>query len=147
MKAMRKGRAWLQDKLASVMGKPQSTISRWESEDYGKWTLESLFEVADAFDVAVVVEFVSYADFMIRTSDLSPERMAVSSYTEKGMAFLTAPTNGSHQILTNDKGFSSRPIFELPTANAGPIIPTGQAEENWAFLVRPTSENIARTVQ
>jgi transcriptional regulator with XRE-family HTH domain len=98
IRALRKQRDWLQGKLAEVMNKPQSTVSRFEDDDYGKLTLETLFEISDAFDLGLVVEFVGYQEFLVRTSDLSSDRLRASSFDAKSLEFLTReiPPNAAH---------------------------------------------------
>ena len=88
IRALRKQREWPQGKLAEVMDKPQSTVSRFEDADYGKLTLETLFEISDAFDLGLVVEFTDYPCFLIHTSDLSEENLRVESYNSKQLEFL-----------------------------------------------------------
>ncbi len=80
IRAMREQRAMQQGQLASQLGKPQSVVSRLENPDYGKYTLSSLLEVAAAFDVALVVRFVSYPDFLRFTSNVKPEALEVESF-------------------------------------------------------------------
>jgi len=89
IRALRKQRDWLQGKLAQLMKKPQSTISRFEDADYGKLTLESLFEISDAFDLGLIVEFASYPEFIVRTSNLSAENLYAPSFSERSLVFLT----------------------------------------------------------
>ena len=89
IRALRKQREWLQGKLAEVMNKPQSTVSRFEDIEYGKLTLETLFEISDAFDLGLIVEFVSYPEFLIRTSNLSHDNLIASGFSDAHMQFLT----------------------------------------------------------
>jgi transcriptional regulator with XRE-family HTH domain len=60
-----------QTDFAEKVGKKQSVISRLENTEYGKVTVQTLLDVACANDVALVVQFVSYPDFLARTSDMS----------------------------------------------------------------------------
>jgi len=116
IKALRKQRDWLQGKLAQLMGKPQSTVSRFEDVDYGKLSLETLFEISDAFDLGLIVEFVGYPEFMIRTSDLSEDRLTAQSYSTASMAFLSAPDNHKVQMIntSGDRTMVVAPIQQPP---------------------------------
>lgn len=64
------------------IGKPQSVVSRLENEDYGKLGLQTLIDVATRLDVAVVVRFVDYPDFLRMTSDFSNEAVAPRPYPD-----------------------------------------------------------------
>lgn len=83
IRALRDQRGWPQKKLAQEMNKPQSVVSRLEDPDYGKLSIQTLLEVADAFDVALLIQYVSYPDFLRRTRDVSGASMEADSFDEK----------------------------------------------------------------
>ena len=58
IRTIRNQRGWSQGQFAEVLGKPQSNVSRLENREYGSFTLNTLFELASAFDVGLIVEFV-----------------------------------------------------------------------------------------
>jgi transcriptional regulator with XRE-family HTH domain len=82
VRALRGQRGWSQKKLSEEMGKPQSVVSRLEDPDYGKLSVQTLLEVASAFDVALVVRYVSFPNFIRQTRDVSPESMWADSFAE-----------------------------------------------------------------
>ena len=139
IRAMRKKRAMLQGKLADLMGKPQSTVSRFENEDYGKWTLETLLEISDAFDVGLVVEFVDYPTFMIRTSNLAPENLNAESYNEKDIEFLSREASAAQTGIVVHPTPATQPIIAMPEPT---IIEANPLEAN-----RGTDVVIAATPQ
>jgi len=49
--------------FGKILDKPQSVVSRLEDPNYGKWTLQSLFDVAAKLNVAVTVRFVDFPNF------------------------------------------------------------------------------------
>jgi transcriptional regulator with XRE-family HTH domain len=71
-----------QKEMAEKIGKPQSVISRLEDDEYGKVSVQTLLDVAQAVDVALLVQFVSYPDFLERMRDKSPARMVPENITE-----------------------------------------------------------------
>lgn len=85
IRALRLQRDLSQSKLGSLMHKPQSNIARLEDRDIARYTLSSLFELASAFDVALVVEFVAYDEFLRRTQNLSPEHLQIQSFSRQAL--------------------------------------------------------------
>lgn len=73
-------RNWTQGELGEKMDKPQSTVARLENPDYGKVTVSTLLEVANAMDVALLIQFVEWDDFLDRMSDLSSTAMGKRSF-------------------------------------------------------------------
>jgi len=83
IRAMRENRNMKQAELASICGKAQSNIARWEDPDYGKYTLQTLLEVADAFDVFLSIQFVSFKEGLRRTDDKTQEGLDARSFCEE----------------------------------------------------------------
>jgi transcriptional regulator with XRE-family HTH domain len=79
--------------LAREADMTQNNVSRLESPDYGKHTISSLKRIAEALDVALVVRFVpfsQYIDWLSGTphldTGLTPEALAVPSFTDEERA-------------------------------------------------------------
>ncbi len=85
IRALRLQRGWSQGEFGEKLGKPQSNVSRLESREEGKYTLQTLLELASALDVGLVVEFAAYEDFIRRTSDLSPASLEVPSFSRQAL--------------------------------------------------------------
>ena len=79
---MRSQRGWNQKKLAEVMNKPQSVVCRIEDPDYGKLGIQTLLEVGAAYDVALVIQYVGFPEFLRRTRDVSPEALGATSFQD-----------------------------------------------------------------
>jgi transcriptional regulator with XRE-family HTH domain len=108
IKALRKERDWLQGDLATAMDKPQSTVSRYEDLEYGKYTLESLFELSDAFDLGLIVEFVTYPEFLMRTSNLTEHNLKAASYSAAQLEFISR----SHTQLAHVHDAITSPLVD-----------------------------------
>jgi transcriptional regulator with XRE-family HTH domain len=86
VRALREQRGWSQGDLGRETGKPQSAISRIEDPDYGKLSLQTLFDLAAAFNVALVVKFVDYPTFLRETKDISTGSLHVESFDESSFS-------------------------------------------------------------
>jgi transcriptional regulator with XRE-family HTH domain len=58
IRALRKRQQLSQGELGGRAGMAQNAISRLENPEYGKFTINTLFALASAFDVALSVKFV-----------------------------------------------------------------------------------------
>lgn len=67
----RKFRNMSQTDLAHAIGTKQSAISRFEDPEYGAHSLETLKQIANAFDCALSVKFISYGDLARQSERLS----------------------------------------------------------------------------
>jgi transcriptional regulator with XRE-family HTH domain len=83
IRSLRAQRGWSQKRLAEEMGKPQSVVSRLEDPDYGKLSVQTILEWAAVFDVALLVQYISFPEFLRRTQDVSPEALRVDSFDER----------------------------------------------------------------
>jgi transcriptional regulator with XRE-family HTH domain len=110
------------------MGKRQETICQWENPDYGRYTLKTLRELADAFDVALLVRFAPFSELVDWLIDLTPERLAPPSFEEEPPSLERGviPTKVSEQpqLWRADSNIVS---FESQSSSAG--APIGSARQ------------------
>lgn len=83
IKAMREARGWSQAQLAEKCGKSQSNIARIEDPDYGKFSIQTLLEIAHSFDVWLSLEFVSFSKGLTRTADRSAKALNALSFDDE----------------------------------------------------------------
>lgn len=103
IRALREKYGWTQNELAERTGKRQETISQLENPDYGSYTLKTLKALASAFDVALLVSFVSFNELIGRIANLTPELIAPPGYEEeRQMSF--AEVEGSSSIWFTGTG-------------------------------------------
>ncbi len=81
IRSMREDRGWTQAELGRRLGRKQPNIARLEDEDYGKYNLQTLQRIASAFDVALVVRFVSFAELVSYTSNITSADLAPPEFT------------------------------------------------------------------
>ncbi len=112
-------RQWSQTELANRAGTTQSVISRLEDPDYGKLTLQTLIDLAEAFDVALLVQFVEWPDWLTRMANVSPCALHKRSF-DASMLMQSAPDPFSQVMeFANWFGNKSRPLSE-PGLNRPP---------------------------
>jgi hypothetical protein len=68
-----------------VIDKQQTVVSRLEDASYGKWTLQTLLDVAEKLDLALLVRFVDHATFLRFTGDMSEAASAPKPYSQEMM--------------------------------------------------------------
>jgi hypothetical protein len=85
-----------QAEFGELINKRQTVVSRLEDPKYGKWTLQTLFEVASKLDVAVIVRFVDFSTFMKLTSDMSDEASRPVPYDQIDLSSFQTTINTSY---------------------------------------------------
>lgn len=89
IKVLRQQRGWSQKKLAERAGMKQSRISALEDVDYSSWSVTTLRRLAEAFDLALRVEFNSFGELLDEVDNLSRKALERPSFDEDD-AFLDA---------------------------------------------------------
>jgi transcriptional regulator with XRE-family HTH domain len=83
IKINREHRGLSQKKLAAALGTQQSAVSRLEDPDYGAHSLDTLKEIARAFDCALLLKFVPFSALAAESEQLSPEQLYAAPFTEE----------------------------------------------------------------
>jgi hypothetical protein len=80
-----------QSEFGDLIGKQQTVISRLEDAGYGKWTLQTLFDVAEKLDLAVIARFVDHSTFLRLTENMSDEASEPKPYNQGAMDKMLEP--------------------------------------------------------
>jgi len=80
IRAIREDRQLTQKQLAEMIDTTQSAISRLEDPEYGKYSIDTLISLANAFDCALSIRFISYADLATNNEDLSLSALTAESF-------------------------------------------------------------------
>lgn len=64
IRAMRDERGWNQEELGRRCGKSQEWISKLESQTYGRFSTQTLIDLAHGFDVGLIVRLASFGSFL-----------------------------------------------------------------------------------
>ena len=79
------GREWSQTELGQRMGKPQSVVSRIEDPDYGKLSLQTMFEVADAFGLPLWIDLPEWDDWLRRIKEVRVDQLHRQSFDPEAL--------------------------------------------------------------
>jgi transcriptional regulator with XRE-family HTH domain len=78
---MRMARGWTQAELAEKIGTKQSVISRLEGCHTDKpLNTDTLFRIAQVFDVAFFASFVDFPKFIRETRNMSPKKLTIKPF-------------------------------------------------------------------
>ena len=119
-------RGWSQSELGQRAGKPQNVISRLESPDYGKASLQTLLQIAAAFDLPLLVEIPEWEDWFRRTSDV---RAASLRRTSFDVEQLTLKSRAARQAIMSGEIY---PIFSKVSVSRLRTVHTGSRERSVA---------------
>ncbi len=72
-----------QTDLARKLNIKQPLVSAWENPNYGKYTLNTLKDLAKAFDVGLLVRFVPFSTLADWTVNVTSDRIAPPSFSEE----------------------------------------------------------------
>jgi transcriptional regulator with XRE-family HTH domain len=79
-------RNWSQIELGRRMGTPQNVISRLEDPDYGKMSLQTLLEVAAAFDLPLWIDIPEWEEWFGKIRNVPNKTFARASYDADKLA-------------------------------------------------------------
>lgn len=101
--SMRKKKGWTQDELADRAGmkRSRSRISLLERADYEGFSFTTLKRIAAAFDVAVIIQFVNFREFLKWSESFNQAALVPESFSETDRALR------SEDLSAIMQGFSS----------------------------------------
>jgi len=116
-----------QSELAQLLGVKQPLISSWENPNYGKYTLNTLKNLAKAFDVGLLVRFAPFSTLIDWTVDLTSDAIAPPRFGEEqyhASASVVVPSNLMEDAIAINANnpslvFPYNPPNMLDTVNAG----------------------------
>ncbi len=114
IRSLRNRQKLTQVKLAELLGdkRKQPMVSEWENPDYGKYTLGTLKELANIFDVGLLVRFVPFSTLVDWTINLSSNEIAPLNFNEEehyhGVAMASSASNPMGAVI---KGINTNSFF------------------------------------
>ena len=82
IRALRRARGWTQADLAKHSDIPESQIAELEDPDSGPPSVQILHKLCAAFDVGLLVQFVSFSELVRRESEFDPETFNAVSFSD-----------------------------------------------------------------
>ena len=97
IRTIRLQRGWSQAELAQRMGTRQHAVSRLEDPSYGRYSLQTLFQLSRAFDTGLQVRFVSFVTMLKDTFKPVHAQRAVPAFEQEAdtVGFYTTVDEGS----------------------------------------------------
>jgi transcriptional regulator with XRE-family HTH domain len=102
IRSLRNRQHLTQANLADRLDVKQPLVSSWENPDYGKYSLGTLKELAKAFDVGLLVRFVSFSTLAEWTMNLTSDNIAPPSFSEEERYSVTASVSPTKDIKIVD---------------------------------------------
>jgi transcriptional regulator with XRE-family HTH domain len=80
-----------QKDLAKRLSVEQPLVSAWENPNYGNYSLNTLKDMAKAFDVGLLVRFVPFSTMVNWTLNVTPNVIAPPNFDEEGRPAVLLP--------------------------------------------------------
>lgn len=121
IRAVRLQRGWSQAELAHRMGTKQHVVSRLEDPSYGRYSLQTLFQLSRAFDAGLQVRFVSFVTMLKDTFKPEHAQRAVPSFEDE------ADTVGFYTTVTADSRLANYTVLStrIDPPRAAPVYQFG----------------------
>lgn len=93
IRVLRTQRGWTQKDLAKQLGTTQAAVSRLEDASYGRISFKTMVALANAFDVAPVLKFVSTIELMRERWVIRRDQLEIPGFLEESerVAFVEPP--------------------------------------------------------
>ncbi len=113
IRTLRKDRDWSQAELADAADTSRTVITRIEDPNYGRLTLKTLFEIASAFEVALLVKFVPFSRLVGEYEDVSSSALSVPSVSDRRERSALLAWAQAEPVSHVERKPNSRPRFDL----------------------------------
>lgn len=83
IKALRGGLT--QSQFGEIIGKPQSVVSRIEKQADRNISIQTLIDIAEKLDIAIIIRFIDFPTFLRYTEDYSDEAIAPAAFNRESV--------------------------------------------------------------
>ena len=134
IRELRESNQMSQSELAKRIGTRQSAVSRLENTEYGRASVQTLLDVATALDVALVVKFASYDEFLRQHGSLKESALSVENFTSTYEHYTNREDKSIGDAQRSIPSQLWQRLFENIDANTTPTLaltkPKSQSAEN-----------------
>jgi transcriptional regulator with XRE-family HTH domain len=132
LRALREQREWSQDDLAKATKKSRTTITRLENPNNDQLTLNTLLELASAFDVALLIKFVPFSRLLKEYEDVSSQALSAQSIgKEKRRLLAWAAAKDRAETASNTGEMGAAVSLKLVEPAAQPELFGDKTETHW----------------
>jgi transcriptional regulator with XRE-family HTH domain len=121
--SIREKKDWTQGELAQKVNMAQARISVLENPNYQNFSIKTLKRLASAFDVGLMVRFVSFGELAEWVSSLSPEDLAVPDFEHESQLQETEVVTTAQALTkpsdTGGETFKFYKFYKRPTVRRG----------------------------
>ena len=101
IRVLRQQRNWTQAHLAKCLGTTQAVVSRLEDPSYGKFSLRTLLQLSNVFDVGLFVRFMPFTKLLQATEKLDRANFEAESYETEAEVVGTFTESAKHWLLVS----------------------------------------------
>ena len=116
VRGLRNRQKLTQENLGELLSVKQPLVSAWENPNYGKYTLNTLKDLAEAFDVGLLVRFVPFSTLVNWTLNVTPNAIAPPNFAEEEQYHVATPDLAvSNPIDTKDTDVYEPNLRNIPS--------------------------------
>ncbi len=117
IRALRESRQLSQTALAELIGTKQPGVSKLEDVNYYSWNINTLKKLAKAFDVALVVKFVSFGESLSEINNFSVSSLAKPAFAADPVfrELKTEHTSVQHTVMPSKRSYTSWQFLKAHT--------------------------------
>ena len=110
LRSMREAKGWSQIEVGTKAVMKQSAIARLEDPRYSSMTLSTLRRLAEAFDVALIVRFAPFSEFISWTAQIDEPRLSPPSFGEEEESHVGALASAASNPMGDIKDMDANTV-------------------------------------
>lgn len=133
IRALREQNGWSQAELGRRLGKPQSVVSRLEDPDYGRLSLQTLFEVAAVFKLPLYIDMPNWDEWFRLMAEMSGESLRRQGFDVDHLVALANVVQAGSGVSLATITSNEQTVGEVEFP-AGTFLASGDVARFWESL-------------